>query len=114
MSLHLSIDADSATLTDLEALVAAARTAGAAADTRVFVDAEARSISLSAADPQPGPGGPRRSRDGSGPRVVDADEATERQPRRGNWEPIVGGVGEAAVRSVIDILTGREAPPRSS
>lgn len=86
MALHLSLDLHGTTLGDVEALVAAARSAGAQSSSVIDVDAEAGVLSVRA----------------QAPRYASQDAS------RGEGS----GVGEAAVRSVIDILTGRQEPPR--
>ncbi|MDK8449495.1 hypothetical protein [Corynebacterium mastitidis] len=86
MALHLALDLHGATLGDLEALVSAARSAGAEDSSAIDVDTQNLTLSVCAHSP-------RRS-------VPEAAGAPH------------NGVGEAAVRSVIDILTGRQEPPR--
>ena len=86
MALHLSLDLHGATLGDLEALVAAARSAGAESSSAIDVDTHEQVLHVRAH-------GLRRAAQG--------------EPRTET-----SGVGEAAVRSVIDILTGRQEPPR--
>ncbi|WPF65502.1 MULTISPECIES: hypothetical protein [unclassified Corynebacterium] len=86
MALQLSLDLHGATLSDLEALVAAARSAGAQGSSAIDVDTHNGVLSVRA-------------------------QAPRRTPPSAPREEI-SGVGEAAVRSVIDILTGRQEPPR--
>lgn len=90
MALELSLDLQGATLGDLEAFVAAARSAGAQANSEITFAADDGVVSVRA-------------------------QASRRTPHNvspGAAREHVGGVGEAAVRSVIDILTGRQEPPR--
>ncbi|MDO5669132.1 MAG: hypothetical protein Q4G50_03930 [Corynebacterium sp.] len=99
MSLSLSIDLNNATFADLRALVDAARTAGVQdsvkldlEDTTLLVTADAAErdeVSSSAAGERPRPEPPRSPFGGQGSQI-----------------------GDAAIRSVIDILTGRQEPPR--
>lgn len=94
MAVSLSIDLADATFADLRALVDAARTAGVSDN----VTLELEDTTL----------------------LVIAD-ATANRPRSSAAEPVVKShqaprgpaVGDAAIRSVIDILTGRQDPPRN-
>jgi len=106
MSLSLSIDLSDATFADLRALVDAARTAGVSDD--VHLELEDTTLIVTAAD--------TADRD----EVVDATTRTT-PPRpehargpfgSGNWGGQGAQIGDAAIRSVIDILTGRQEPPR--
>lgn len=106
MSLSLSIDLNDATFADLRALVDAARTAGVSDDIRL--ELEDTTLIVTASD------------------TADRDEAVDAPasgttPRNehhrgpfssGNWGGQGSQIGDAAIRSVIDILTGRQEPPR--
>ncbi|WKD57302.1 hypothetical protein CAPI_03720 [Corynebacterium capitovis DSM 44611] len=92
MALNITIDLNGATFADLEALVDAARVAGVEKNSKVELEDTSLHIQVDTAGERPhgpvhpGPGG-------HSPRPV---------PQ----------VGEAAIRSVIDILSGRLEPPR--
>lgn len=98
MAVVLSIDLSDATFADLRALVDAAATAGVS-----------DSVSLVLEDTT---------------LIVSADDTSDRDPivapradhPRPHFERGAHGssVGDAAIRSVIDILTGRQDPPRGS
>lgn len=105
MAVSLSIDLTDATFADLRALVDAARTAGVQdsaqvelEDTTLIVTSEDTSDRTEVVD---APSGERPRND--------------HQPRgpfgSGNWSGQGGQIGDAAIRSVIDILTGRQEPP---
>ncbi|GAB3690047.1 hypothetical protein [Corynebacterium nasicanis] len=104
MAVSLSIDLTDATFADLRALVDAARTAGV--EDSVRVELEDTTLIVTS--------------EGTADRVVDASgperPRTEHSPRgpfsSGNWGGQGGQIGDAAIRSVIDILTGRQEPPR--
>lgn len=105
MAVSLSIDLSDASFADLRALVDAARTAGVAddvtlelEDTTLIVTVDNTAERVEVVDP------PR-------------EERTRPEPPRGpfstgNWAGHTGPIGDAAIRSVIDILTGRQEPPR--
>ncbi len=81
MALNLRLDLEGATFADLEALLAAARAGGI--DKRAVLRLEDSTLILNVAAPAaPAPAAPK----------------------------VEHTVGDAAVRSVIDILTGRQAP----
>lgn len=106
MSLSLSIDLNDATFADLRALVDAARTAGVSDDVRL--ELEDTTLLVTATD--------TAARDGSGDAPAGAATPRTEQPRgpfgSGNWGGQGSQIGDAAIRSVIDILTGRQEPPR--
>ncbi|CAM3146985.1 hypothetical protein [Corynebacterium gottingense] len=91
MAVHFSIDLTDATYADLVALVEGARVAGV--DKRAALHLEDTTLSLE----------------------VEPDARTERSAAR-EHAPATGGqlpqLGDAAIRSVVDILTGRQEPPR--
>lgn len=107
MSLRLSIDLNSATLGDLEALVAAAHTVGAASNSAVILDTADATLSLQTdPDARATPAAQQVRQPGAASASSDGEQSSH--PWSG---AITSGVGEAAVRSVIDILTGRQEPP---
>lgn len=93
MAVNVSIDLDNATFADLVALVDAARAAGV--DTSAKLGLDESTLSLRVADP--GAAKPPE-------RSAGAKHAT----RDSHGAPL----GDAAIRSVIDILSGRLEPPR--
>lgn len=110
MALSLSIDLTDATFADLRALVDAARTAGVSdrvslvlEETTLIVTADDTTERVEVVDAPAGEHGPREGTHGT------------RGPfSSGNWAGQAGPIGDAAIRSVIDILTGRQEPPRSN
>ncbi|MCG7254592.1 hypothetical protein CKJ85_03975 [Corynebacterium sp. NML 150383] len=92
MAVHFSIDLTDATYADLVALVEGARVAGV--DKRAALHLEDTTLSLE----------------------VEPEVRAERGAARGEHAPATGGqlpqLGDAAIRSVVDILTGRQEPPR--
>ncbi|QGU05076.1 hypothetical protein [Corynebacterium comes] len=108
MAVSLSIDLNNATFADLRALVDAARTAGVDDDVSLVlkeniltVTADDTADRVEAADAPAGTPGPGEDTHG------------HRGPfSSGNWGSQAGPIGDAAIRSVIDILTGRQEPPR--
>ncbi|TVX79269.1 hypothetical protein [Corynebacterium sp. NML180780] len=88
MAVHFSIDLTDATYADLVALVEGARVAGV--DKRAALHLEDTTLSL--------------------------EVEPEVRAERGEHAPATGGqlpqLGDAAIRSVVDILTGRQEPPR--
>lgn len=86
MAMTLSLDLDGATVADLEAVLAAARAGGIGKHAPVTLDGTVLTLNISA------------------PSTTQAPAA--------NPTPTGGAhpVGEAAIRSVIDILTGRQSP----
>ncbi|MDK6260810.1 hypothetical protein [Corynebacterium frankenforstense] len=104
MSLSLTVDLNTATLADLEALVAAARTAGVSTGASVTLDGDCQTLTVVADNPASDTDPARHAQ-----RPGDGEHAREFPTLTADN---IGGVGEAAVRSVIDILTGRQEPPR--
>lgn len=97
MALHLSIDLQDATFGDLVAMIRAAQAAGVdnasrveLEDTTLLVNVAAPAVSAASA-------------------VTTPDESAGRHSRTQDPLPTLG---ENAIRSVIDILTGRQEPPR--
>lgn len=108
MAIEMSIDLTDATFADIVGLVDAAHAAGVTRDTPVTMDGAAltlkvdpaRSPEASTAASQSGDGaagGSSRGAAGSG------GDCTHRP---------LPQLGDAAIRSVVDILTGRQDPPR--
>lgn len=97
MALTLRLDLSSANVADLEALLAAARAGGIGGEGRVSLDGT--ELVLTVAEPAATQEAPR-------PATPDASQHS-------NPVELVGPVGEAAIRSVIDILSGRQNPPRT-
>ena len=100
MAVQISIDLDNATFADLVALVDAARVAGVTSDTVLELEDSTLSIAV---EPD------------------SADAHQQRVPERAHEEhPTTSSpgatalpqLGDAAIRSVVDILTGRQEPPR--
>lgn len=88
MAVNMTIDLNDATFADLVALVDAARVAGVDPKTALELDGETLSITV-----EPGTRTPVR----------------EAAPEK---ERTIAPLGDAAIRSVVDILTGRQEPPR--
>lgn len=88
MAVNITIDLNDATFADLVALVDAARVAGVDPATKLDLDDATLGISVE-------PTTPRRA------------SAPEQQKER-----TVPPLGDTAIRSVVDILTGRQEPPR--
>ncbi|WP_235961741.1 MULTISPECIES: hypothetical protein [Corynebacterium] len=88
MAVNMTIDLNDATFADLVALVDAARVAGVDPKTALELDGETLSITV-----EPGTRTP----------VCEAAPEKERT---------IAPLGDAAIRSVVDILTGRQEPPR--
>lgn len=97
MALTLRLDLSSANVADLEALLAAARAGGIGGEGRVSLDGT--ELVLTVAEPAATQEAPR-------PATPDASQHS-------SPVELVGPVGEAAIRSVIDILSGRQNPPRT-
>ncbi len=101
MPLSLSIDLSEATFADLRALVDAAHTAGVDSHTRVELEDTTLLVTID--------GTAEREAE---PEVIDREPETRPRPA---FNPGTGQqLGDAAIRSVIDILTGRQEPPRRS
>lgn len=99
MALQISLDLSAATFRDLSGFMDSARAAGAGADTVLKVEDDKLVITIE---------GPTiHHRPDRSHQVVDEDGrgVDERKPN-------FGPVGEQAIRSVIDILSGRQEPPR--
>lgn len=88
MAVNMTIDLTEATFADLVALVDAARVAGVDPKTAIELDGETLSLTVEPTT---------RTR---------APEAAPEKDRT------VAPLGDAAIRSVMDILTGRQEPPR--
>ncbi|MEH0147670.1 hypothetical protein V6D40_08355 [Corynebacterium sp. Q4381] len=97
MAVNMSIDLDNATFADLVALVDAARVAGVADAAPVKLDGAALSIEVDTSA-RASQAKPART---SAP-AESADTSHRPLPQ----------LGDAAIRSVVDILTGRQEPPR--
>ncbi|WP_211272771.1 hypothetical protein [Corynebacterium phocae] len=98
MALSLRLDLEKATIADLEALLAAARSGGADGGSEVSLDGTQLVIDADTA------GAPRP-----------AQPATAREPespasKSDSFRDAVAPVGDAAIRTVIDILSGRQNP----
>ncbi|MHA2789414.1 hypothetical protein ACXZ66_09740 [Corynebacterium sp. S7] len=91
MALNMTINLDDATFSDLVALVKAAEVAGV--DKRAPLHLEGSELSITVTTP--------------GVTVLGSDHSNDRTTSQPN-------IGDAAIRSVIDILTGRQEPPRSN
>ena len=100
MAVQISIDLEHATFADLVALVDAARVAGVTPDTELELADSTLSIAV---EPE------------------SADAHQHRVPERTHEEhttvstpgsSALPQLGDAAIRSVVDILTGRQEPPR--
>lgn len=101
MAVNISIDLSEATYADLVALVEAARVAGVEPDSKLELEETTLRI---AADPTAI--APVRYRAGSAGSGGTAE--TDKPARDSHFAPL----GDAAIRSVVDILTGRQEPPR--
>ena len=101
MSLTLSIDLGDATFADLSAVIAAAQAAGVKPDTQLELVDGALQITVDE------PAGKKTSSLAESARHRESEAKSGGTSRR---EPI----GEAAIKSVIDILTGRQEPPLQS
>ncbi|WP_165164183.1 hypothetical protein [Corynebacterium qintianiae] len=88
MAMNLSIDLDNGTFADLAALVEAARVAGV--DKRAALKLDGTTLTLK----------------------VDAAAAVPSRTKPAARESGTAPLGDAAIRSVIDILSGRLEPPR--
>ena len=99
MAVNLTVDLDNATFADLVALVEAARVAGV--DKRAKLELEDTTLHVSVEPSAPGAHSPGAQAAGG--------YAAQRPPAPHSPLP---QLGDAAIRSVIDILTGRQEPPR--
>lgn len=91
MSISLTINLDDATFSDVVALVNAAEAAGVTPVTQLKLDGNVLSLTVSNPKAEAAPAAPGGASPSTSP---------------------VQGVGDAAIRSVIDILTGKQEPPR--
>lgn len=95
MALELKIDLEDATFSDLVALVKAAEVAGV--DKRAPLKLEDNELSINVTT--------------TGITVLGSDHSDRHSDHRTGPQ---SNIGDAAIRSVIDILTGRQEPPRSN
>ena len=86
----MTVNLNDATFSDLVALVDAARVAGVDPQTALELDGETLSLTV-----QPG---------------ARTAEAVREKPETSRT---IAPLGDAAIRSVVDILTGRQEPPRT-
>lgn len=93
MAVNMTIDLDTATFADLVALVEAARVAGVSDAAPVQLDGAVLTVAVDTSA--------RTSR--AKPARSEADAPQRPLPQ----------LGDAAIRSVVDILTGRQEPPRA-
>lgn len=122
MSLTLSVDLASASFADLSALLHSARAAGVTDDAAVTLDGSIIRVVIDSPSahphrPEPShhPHQPEPPQAPSSPHSSRHDFGDLRDLRdlRGRGSAGPSPVGEAAIRSVIDILTGRQEPPRA-
>ena len=90
MAVNMTIDLADATYTDLVALVDAARVAGVAPDAKLVLEGETLTLQVE-------------------PSAAERKEKPETEVAAHRQLP---PLGDAAIRSVVDILTGRQEPPR--
>ena len=90
MAVNMTINLNDATFADLVALVDAARVAGVDPQTTLELDGETLSLTV-----EPG---------------ARTAEPVREKPETGRT---IAPLGDAAIRSVVDILTGRQEPPRT-
>ncbi|MCQ4622677.1 hypothetical protein [Corynebacterium sp. CCUG 70398] len=102
MAMNLSIDLQDATFGDLVALIRAAQAAGV--DNATRLELEDTTLLVNIVAPAVGSANLATAEDFGG-----ADGASGRHSR--GHEPLPA-LGDSAIRSVIDILTGRQEPPR--
>ena len=100
MAVNMTIDLDNATFADLVALVDAARVAGVTDTAPVKLNGAALSIEVDTSA-RAGQAKPAQA-SASGAPAQSADTSHRPLPQ----------LGDAAIRSVVDILTGRQEPPR--
>lgn len=91
MALNLTINLEEATYSDLVALVKAAEVAGATKHTPLVLEGTELSIDVTT----------------QGTTLLGSSSSEHRGGPQSN-------IGDAAIRSVIDILTGRQEPPRAN
>ncbi|SQG65061.1 Uncharacterised protein [Corynebacterium renale] len=97
MELKLSLDLNDATLRDLQQFVATAENAGVQSGARLSLDGSVVHLHT-------------HSVQESLPKSSTSHKGTDPTPT--SEFRIPGVVGEQAIRSVIDILTGKQEPPR--
>nr|VDG63191.1 Uncharacterised protein [Streptococcus thermophilus] len=102
MAMNLSIDLQDATFGDLVALIRAAQAAGV--DNATRLELEDTTLLVNIVAPAVGSANLATAEDFGG-----ADGPSGRHSR--GHEPLPA-LGDSAIRSVIDILTGRQEPPR--
>ncbi|MDN8627037.1 hypothetical protein [Corynebacterium ureicelerivorans] len=90
MAVNMTVNLNDATFSDLVALVDAARVAGVDPQTALELDGETLSLTV-----EPG---------------ARTAEAAREKPETSRT---IAPLGDAAIRSVVDILTGRQEPPRT-
>ncbi|MCT1368893.1 hypothetical protein M3701_01705 [Corynebacterium mucifaciens] len=90
MAVNMTVNLNDATFSDLVALVDAARVAGVDPQTALELDGETLSLTV-----EPG---------------ARTAEAVREKPETSRT---IAPLGDAAIRSVVDILTGRQEPPRT-
>ena len=100
MAVQISIDLEHATFADLVALVDAARVAGVTPDTALELEDTTLSIAV---EPESA---------NADPRLVPEHAHEERTAVSSPGSSALPQLGDAAIRSVVDILTGRQEPPR--
>lgn len=113
MALNLSIDLEDATFADLTALVRAAQVAGV--DNASRIELEDTTLIITSTTPAIGAAGASGAAESStgrhsrshDPFGFDGIDGRDRHDDR-----VLPVLGENAIRSVIDILTGRQEPPR--
>lgn len=93
MAVHMTIDLENATNADLVALVDAARVAGVTSTTPLHLEDTTLTLEV---EPTP-------AQEPKAPHPDHAHDAAQRP---------LPQLGDAAIRSVVDILTGRQEPPR--
>ncbi len=90
MAVNMIVNLNDATFSDLVALVDAARVAGVDPQTALELDGETLNLTV-----EPG---------------ARTAEAVREKPETSRT---IAPLGDAAIRSVVDILTGRQEPPRT-
>lgn len=100
MAVQIAIDLEHATFADLVALVDAARVAGVTSDTELELADSTLSIAV-----EPGNAD-------ADPRLVPERSHEEHTTVSSPSSSALPQLGDAAIRSVVDILTGRQEPPR--
>ncbi|MDN8605090.1 hypothetical protein Q0N48_03570 [Corynebacterium ureicelerivorans] len=90
MAVNMTVNLNDATFSDLVALVDAARVAGVDPQTALELDGETLNLTV-----EPG------------------DRTAEPVREKSETGRTLAPLGDAAIRSVVDILTGRQEPPRT-